>query len=186
MLKYTDLNKKYTHRINRGMSDASILELKEIIADPTHEWGIYDFNVYLPSIGMNLQRDYCWTLLQKQSLILSMLRGVTLPKFVKIYIKENGKKIHQVIDGKQRLGCIFDFIDGIFPVIVNDVKYYYNDLDSELQRMITDPAVFIWDIHYSYPHDKISDETKIDLFEQINFLGTPQEINHLNNLKKKQ
>jgi len=35
-----------------------------------------DFDVYLPSIGKNLQRPFVWTLEQKQALILSVLKGM--------------------------------------------------------------------------------------------------------------
>ena len=47
--------------------------------------------------------------------------------------------------------------------------YGFNDLDDSLQSDITNPKGFIWDVHYSYSDDPISDETKIQIFEQINF-----------------
>jgi hypothetical protein len=40
------------------------------------------------------------------------------------------------------------------------------------------------DVAYEYHDALISDEWKIAWFEMINFAGTPQDIEHLNNLKK--
>jgi hypothetical protein len=39
------------------------------------------------------------------------------------------------------------------------------------------------DVAYSYPDVPITDDQKIAWFEMINFAGTPQDIEHLNNLK---
>lgn len=186
MLNYSDIVKKYDHKINYGQTEGSIIDIIDDINSGTY--GTYDFDVYLPTIGMNLQRDFVWTELQKQQLILAILRGVSLPKFVKIRIRtgsDHTQDIHQIIDGKQRLNTIISFIKGEFAIEHKGNKYYFNDLDGKLQYIMRDVNI-VWDVHYSYGYNVISDQTKIDIFEQINFLGTPQEQEHLNNLKKKQ
>lgn len=150
-------------------------------------WSDFDFDVYLPSKGLNLQRELCWTLEQKQALIISMLRNIHFVPFVIVQIKDRNnqiaeKYVWQVIDGKQRLTTCFSFLDGEFPISVDDVDYYFNDLPEDMQRHIF-RFDFRWDIHYHYPDDPISDQTKIDLFESINFFGTPVDIEHINKLK---
>jgi uncharacterized protein with ParB-like and HNH nuclease domain len=72
-----------------------------------------DYDVYLPSIDMNLQRGYVWTLLQKQALIISMLKGIKMPHMVFVQ-KEN--YILEVIDGKQRLSTMVDFCKNEFQI----------------------------------------------------------------------
>lgn len=176
-LLLSDVRPKYRHHINEGVCIDRFIRFFE---------GRYqlDFDVYLESKGMNLQRELCWTLLQKQQLILSMLRGIQIPKFV--FVEENiseKERIFKVIDGKQRFHAIFEFMRNEFSIEVNGQEYFYADLDKSAQQEIawTNPKI---DVHYSYWNDKISDDTLIDLFEQINFLGTPQDVEHLNKLKQ--
>ena len=178
-LSAKDVRPTYKHSINYGVHEGN---MKQYMTG-RHSVGL-DFDVFLPSKGMNLQRPLVWTLLQKQQLILSMLREVQLPKFVKVRHQfEDGTEKCEVLDGKQRLNAIFQFIAGEFKIEIDGQLYGFNDLDDSLQSDITNPKGFIWDVHYSYSDDPISDETKIQIFEQINFLGTPQDIEHLNSLK---
>lgn len=92
------------------------------------------------------------------------------------------KKIYRVIDGKQRFNAIFQFLGNQFPLQIDGHDYFFNDLDTDAQREILF-CYPIFDVHYSWHDDKITDETLIDIFEQVNFLGTPQDIEHLNALK---
>ena len=75
------------------------------------------------------------------------------------------------------------FCEGRFPLVINGQRYYFKDLDSQAQ------AVLMWsdwvkaDVAYEYPDKLISDDLKIEWFELINFVGTPQDIKHLNKLK---
>src|SRR6478735_323809 len=64
-----------------------------------------DFDVYLPSKKMNLQRDFVWTLEQKQSLILSFFKGIKIPKLSIIQYQDDSNSnnivtILKIIDGK--------------------------------------------------------------------------------------
>lgn len=144
-----------------------------------------DYDVYLPTKNKNLQRDFCWSLFQKQQLILSILKEINIPHLSVIqYVDERSDvKTLKIIDGKQRLSTIISFYRGEFPLEINGIEYYFNDLDDDLQRAISlfKPRV---KIAYEYYDVLISDDEKIAWFEQINFGGTQQDIDHMNDLKK--
>lgn len=148
-----------------------------------------DFDVYLPTIGVNLQRGLVWTLQQKQQLILSVFKqrfgsysGVRLIQhFSAVY--DNEKELFQIIDGKQRLTTLFDFYDGKFPINFKGKEYYFSNLSKDLQEAVAGFNMeFV--IKYHYDDDPVTDQDKIDWFEMINFFGTPQEMEHLNKLKR--
>lgn len=143
-----------------------------------------DWDVYLPTKGKNLQRGFVWTLLQKQSLILSILKGIKIPPICAIQYREysGDKCTFKIIDGKQRLSTIFSFYKGEFPIIFDGQEIYYKDLAQDAQAEIG-LMMPTFDIVYEYPDTLIPDEQKIAWFEMINFAGTPQDIAHLNDLK---
>lgn len=175
-MKLSDFQKTFKHHINKGLSYFGTAKLRQRTN--------FDFDVFLPTKGLNLQRDLCWTVEQKQALIMSMLKNMHIDPIVVVQMDRGTDKYEwQVIDGKQRLTTAFAYIDGEFPLNVGGIDYYFNDLPTDCQRQIA-WFDFKWDIHYSYPDDPISDQTKIDLFESVNFLGTPVDIAHLNKLKK--
>ncbi len=147
-----------------------------------------DYDVYLPSKKMNLQRDFCWTLRQKQQLIMSIFKGITIPKLAIIQIDDHtdkNKVIYQIIDGKQRLSAMLGFIRGEFPISVNDVDYYFEDLDYDCQGTIIrfSPRCDLGYAHSTF--DNVTDDDKIAWFEQINFSGTAQDEDHMKLLKQK-
>jgi hypothetical protein len=147
-----------------------------------------DFDVYLPTKGCNLQRGLVWTIEQKQSFITSILKNNPIPSITIVQIRSDrrdGKNTWQVIDGKQRLTTLFAYYDGKFPIVVDGQEYYFNDLPADCQRELKHADIRVV-VHYHYEFDEtghITDDVKIQLFEDINWLGTPQDIEHLNNLK---
>lgn len=80
--------------------------------------GEYDFNPCY-------QRGLVWTLEQKQAFILALFSGRTYLKPTFLFNGwSNGIKAYEVIDGKQRLNAIIEFVKGQFAVN----GYYYKDL----------------------------------------------------------
>lgn len=149
-----------------------------VIGTPKHlDESRFDFEVYLPSLGVNLQRGYVWSLEQQRALIESIFVNRLIPPLSLLLDWEDN---YQVIDGKQRLRAVLDFRDGEF-----DFNGY---LLSEL------PKNYITAFNY-YPlmcyrlcemeEGEVSDEEKIQWFEWINYAGTPQDLNHIQELKKK-
>jgi hypothetical protein len=143
-----------------------------------------DFDVYLPTKQKNLQRDFVWNLHQKQELIWSILIGRHIPHcaLINTINKSNpSEDLWLVIDGKQRLSTIFDFIDDKFPIEINDDEYLFSQLPTDYKSAINYFYFRYYVVHE--PCDKpITDEQKIAWFKFINYAGTPQDINHLKSL----
>lgn len=173
-----DFDKKYNHKCNKGISFYHIGELRQFAE--------FDFDVFLPSKNQNLQRDLVWTNEQKQSLILTLLKDQRINPFVVVQnfnkIKGQQKYLWEVIDGKQRLTTIFDFLDNKFFIDLKNEEYFFKDLPEDCQKRIFNYTLYTIDVHYNFENE-ISDDIKISLFEDINWLGTPQDIQHLKKLK---
>lgn len=134
-----------------------------------------DFNVFLPTKNKNLQRGDVWTLSQKQELIKSIIlgRNINMPTIIMIRNNDGSRKI-EVIDGKQRITAIIEFMQNKFEVD----GYTHKDFGFEFKTNLDLKA----NIYYSYQDALITDQQKIELFKLLNFSGTPQDENHINNL----
>lgn len=180
MLKLKDIRIELPFNVNHGSALHNIKSIAEGRYDIT-----VDYDVWLPTKKMNLQRPFVWTLLQKQQLILSILKDIKIPTLTIIdYSIEDEKKSHiyKVIDGKQRLSTIISFYKNEFQIEHNGKLYYFSELDEWGQRAISLLRLTA-NIGYEYPDALISDDDKIAWFELINFAGTQQDIEHLNKLK---
>jgi hypothetical protein len=145
-----------------------------------------DFDVYLPTKGVNLQRDYVWTVEQKRELIWSVLMNRHIPRMAMLNVvpdKENTNGVYQVIDGKQRLSAMIDFYKGKFDLIIDDKLYYFKDLPEDYQRVIAGFMFPYYIVNEDFGN-KFTDEDKINWFRYINFAGTPQDAEHLEKLTK--
>lgn len=172
---------KFSFKVSKGISGMDIDDM----ADPKRGY-IIDWDVYLPSIDKNLQRGFVWTLDQKRELIVSILKGIRIAEITVIHYKDytvttNRTTTVRVIDGKQRLSSVIAFFKGEFGVIHEGKEYFFDDLSDQAKREIL--GCFRYDIAYEYPDTLIPDSEKIAWFEMINFAGTPQDIEHLRNLK---
>ena len=179
------LRKPLSYRPDVGLYGNSLWKNKNT------ELSIIDFDVVLPISGKLLQRPLVWTLAQKQSLIESMLKDVYIPpiSYVECQALDNSKPTIYIIDGKQRLNAYFDFLDNKFPIIQNDIEYYYKDLNGLAKALIFDRSYnklhskHIW----LYPEDFYTQKTEtfmLDWFYSLNFAGTPQEQSHFDSLFK--
>jgi hypothetical protein len=176
-LQYNQVKKELNFRISNPVCDYDTIELLKTNID---------FDVYLPSIGKNLQRGYVWDLLQKQQFILSILKEQKIsPICVVKTVDDKGERLIRIIDGKQRISTMLSFVKNEFPIEYDEKSYYFDDCDIKIQRKLMS---FYFEAYTAYeylPDEMISDENLIMWFEQINFLGTPQDIEHLKNLKNK-
>jgi uncharacterized protein with ParB-like and HNH nuclease domain len=143
-----------------------------------------DWDIYLPTRGRNLQRNYVWSIEQKRELIWSVLIRRHIPPCAIINTidkEDESKDIYLIIDGKQRLSTIFDFIDDKFTIIIENIEYLYSELPVDYQQEIAN-----YNFHYyiiNEPWDnRITDDQKITWFKFINFAGTQQEKDHLKSL----
>lgn len=140
-----------------------------------------DFNVYLPSIKMNLQRELVWNDLQKSELIMSILMNRHIPRMAVVCTYN---MTYQVIDGKQRLSTMIDYYNDKFSIKIEDYPIYFSGLPLDYQKVIENYYCPYYIVHEER-EGTITDQDKIDWFKYINFAGTQQELAHLNNLTKK-
>lgn len=166
-------------------SEFNKLSPKEIVSRVNYlKNQMIDFNVFLPSIEKPLQRDLVWNSLQKRELIMSILIGRHIPhlSIINRYILGNNDKDHlEIIDGKQRLSTIFQFIDGLFPIEIDDTIFYFKDLPEDYQIAIEKCNLRYYIVNEESPNS-ITDQDKIDWFRFINYCGTPQDKEHMDGL----
>lgn len=144
-----------------------------------------DWDVYLPTRKKNLQRDLVWTLEQKRSLIDSILVGRHIPHCAMINLIEEThptKEKIQIIDGKQRLSSIKDFVENKFKIKLERKSFLFKELPEDYQRAILYFQFRFHNVNEEY-EKPITDEQKIKWFKFINFAGTPQDEEHLKSLK---
>lgn len=119
------------------------------------------------------QRDLVWSLEDKQLYILNLFKGLAQikPMIAVYYNKDN--VIYEVIDGKQRLNAIFEFINNKFPLYVNDEEIYFDNLQEEDQKYL-----MAFDVKWTRVmsrnnlDERIPLDYLLELFIEINFLGT--------------
>ena len=145
-----------------------------------------DWNVFLPTKCKNLQRDFVWTLDQKRELVWSVLIGRHIPHCAiinSINPDDERKDRYLIIDGKQRLSSIFDFMDDKFTIEIENKEYLFSELPNDYQT-----AINVYSFRYYVVNEpweiknRITDDQKIAWFKFINFAGTPQDKEHLNSL----
>lgn len=144
-----------------------------------------DWDVFLPSIGKNLQRGFIWTIEQKRELINSILIGRHIPHCAIINTidpADERSEILQIIDGKQRLSTMIDFYENKFSIEIDEIEYFINDLPEDYQIAIRHYYFRYYVVNEEDIKNPIADAQKINWFKFINFVGTPQDMEHLKNL----
>lgn len=189
--KYLPSIAKYFNRVPHEIHTSNPMgNISDAIDYIKHGWLSIDFDVFLPEYGENLQREYCWSLKQKQELIRSIMKGIYIPpvafiqcRFFNDASKRNKLEL-QVIDGKQRISSVIDFVENKFPLNENGKKYYFKDLDCMTQNdilLFSFKAVWISSADY----DPVSDDDKLDWYDSLNYYGTPQEKTHIEKIRNK-
>lgn len=147
----------------------------------------YDFDVFLPKYGINLQRPYVWEHCQQQEFILSVLQEKPLDSIILVQHnsdRERKNTINYVIDGKQRLTTIQKFVNNEFSISVDGKEYYFKDFDDDLKLFFRSRVNYMTGtVYYSYDNAPLTDDMKITLFNFYNFAGTPQTEEHKKRLE---
>lgn len=120
-------------------------------------------------LNPDFQRNNVWKAKQKSELIESILMGIPLPI---IYLFENTKGDKQVVDGRQRLTTIFDYLNNKFALIdlnilKTEVSKKFKDLNTQLQSKIEDYQIQSYTIQPPTP-----ETVKFDIFDRVNRGGT--------------
>lgn len=158
--------------------DLHITEITSDVNSMLYEFaaGSYDFNpVY--------QRDLVWTTEKKQAFIKKLIIGdIDLcPTLIMPPFKE-GRREFEVLDGKQRMMAIIQFIQGQFPI----EGFYYKDLSSgDVSRLMNSPFKYKQVKYYDKNGlSEMSLKQKVELFLQVNEYGQKVSDEHLAKIKK--
>lgn len=116
-------------------------------------------------LDSDFQREDVWNNDRKAELVESVLMGLPLPIF---YFNQDKYGRLIVIDGRQRLTALFDFMDGKFAlmklkVLSDENKKKFEDLTPLLQSKIEDYQI---QAHVIMP--PTPDRLKFDIFDRVN------------------
>ena len=116
----------------------------------------------------DFQREEVWNPKQKSELIESILMGIPLPL---IYVKEDNNGIYIIVDGRQRLTTLFDFMNDKFKLkglkVLNLNGKFFSKINEKQQNKIEDCPLTL---HVIKP--PTSDRVTFDLFDRVNRGGT--------------
>jgi Protein of unknown function DUF262 len=121
------------------------------------------------SAESDYQRDYVWTLKNKQDLIESIFEQRDIGKI--IFIQNPYPENAEVLDGKQRLSALVDFVSSRFSVRGK----YWHELSKSDRYTMMNRTVQIMELN-SKTFDK---EKQLRLFLSVNSAGVPQTDEHL-------
>lgn len=132
------------------------------------------------------QRDFCWTLEQKQLLIESIYNNIEIGKIVVRkrsyeWVKKrclSGKTafFKDIVDGKQRLNAIFGFVNGEFKDLHGN---NWEDLSEHAQQKFFD----FMSVGYGEIGEDATDEDVKSVFLNVNFSGVRMSQEHIDFVK---
>lgn len=134
------------------------------------------------------QREFCWTLNDKQLLIESIYNGLEIGKIILKHnsfesIEKGLKKYpnqifgwYDVIDGKQRLNTLLEFVNNKFP---DKNGVYYRDFSGHSKhKLLSYQGFTLGEIDEDVTHKDI-----IKIFLAINFTGVQMSQDHIDFVK---
>ena len=104
------------------------LLFREVAKMERYSWYIREGDGDNPTLDVAFQRDFVWSLDQKQALILSILNNRPIGTFYFNESDVSGEIDDVLYDGKQRFSAIKEFMQGEFPVIVDGKEYHWHEL----------------------------------------------------------
>jgi len=133
------------------------------------------------------QRDFCWSLEDKQNLIDSLYNGINLGVIVVRKrswkeierLRKNGETelaFRDIVDGKQRLNALKGFLNDEFCDIYGN---YFSDLSDYTKNKILDSQC----LQYAEMSESTKDCNVLKQFLKLNFSGVPQSKEHLDYVK---
>jgi hypothetical protein len=114
------------------------------------------------------QRGEVWNNKARSELILSIFQNICIPSII---VSRNDENVYDVIDGKQRLTTLFNFINNRFPIIWNEKEVYYSEqikkgsyhlTSSQQKRLKQKSLVFC-------VYDNLDLNRQRSIFEKINY-----------------
>jgi hypothetical protein len=145
-----------------------VMSLRRVLED------LRSGDIYIPEY----QRELVWTLKQKQKYIMNLFleKAVITPTFI-LNMKD---ETMEIIDGSQRIRSLKEFVEGEFAL---ENEMYFGDLNQSDCSFILNHKVRYTDIRKCNGSD-LTLEQKIELFLEINELGTKMAEEHIEKVKK--
>lgn len=140
------------------------------------DFSIYElyrkFNKKQLILDVDFQRSELWKNKQKCELIESILMGLPLPIF---YLKQMDNATYVVVDGKQRLSTLFEFLNNKFTLKSLKILDFLNG--KKFEDLTDDLAVYQSQIedYQLYSHiilPPTPDKILFDIFDRVNRGGT--------------
>lgn len=138
--------------------------------------------VYVNGIPKTYQRDFCWTISDKQNLIESIYNNVdcgmvivrlrSLREISELHRRGEVPSFRDIVDGKQRLEALRGFM---FNEYQDSHGNLFSDLSDEAQYRFWQSRA----ITYSEISEDSSDDLILRQFLKMNFCGKPQSPEHL-------
>ena len=151
----------------------------------TSKWIVDNYKNGLLVVDNSFQRNYVWLEKHQISLIETILLGYAIPEIYLWVIDTDpitGETKYSIVDGQQRIGAVFNFIDGKFRLrrahLSNKEADYvgkaFNDLSDDEKRLIWSYAFTIRQLP-----QEVSREEIVKMFLRLNSTDkslNPQEL----------
>lgn len=126
----------------------------------------------------DFQRNDVWRGTQREELVESILMGIPIP-VIYLFESKDGRK--QVIDGRQRISTVIDFLNNRFRLknlrILKGLNgKYFDDLEPKLQGVFEDFQFSFYIIQPPTP-----ERVKYDIFDRVNRGGTKLNSQEMRN-----
>lgn len=120
-------------------------------------------------IDPEFQRNSVWDNRQKCELIESILMGIPLP-VIYLFEQKDGKK--QVVDGRQRLTTIFDYINNEFTLTNLKILHDENTKKFEKLKPLYQGKIEDFQLQAYIIQPPTPERVKYDIFDRVNRGGT--------------
>jgi hypothetical protein len=116
------------------------------------------------------QRDYVWTLEDKENLIESIFNNINIGHFVLgRYPYSRTGKLYEIIDGKQRLSTLVEFYEDRFPY----KGVYFSQLSFKDSHHFTSYSTNLAIM------EEPTEKQKLEVFVKVNTTGKVMDAQHL-------
>lgn len=119
------------------------------------------------------QRGYAWDAQDKAALLESLCSGREIGRF--ILVENNYPKLNEILDGKQRLNCIWDF----FTSKLAYQGIFWHEMSPRDRHSIETRMVQIVELK----SDKYTRADLLQIFLEVNAAGVPQTEAHLQKVR---
>ena len=136
---------------------------------------------YKVNMNPEYQRDYVWTTEQKSKFVGAALENHNaVPPFWLNWVSKDYDRSHsEIVDGKQRISAILDWIDGhIKAVCPCGIEVWHKDLNEVDLRCIKMAASFDWNFVH-LPQKEV-----MEFYIRLNAGGTIHSEDDLNKVKE--